>query len=701
MLEFLSSIDTRCVNASVCIITPVISATTICGVNISGTVATATNALCLGGSLADAYAKLDAPIFTGNVGVGGTATTKLDVLSPGSGYWNSSNDWTSQSPPLSTLTITNTSAGGYDPVLLFKQTSQGTPTTKNAGAIGLVGKSTWLESDPTTQISDMYFAVRNNAGGISERMRIRSDGSVQLKTIAGKTTETAVAFFKTDGTIVSGTSAGGSSQWTDITGGISYGCCVGIGTTEPLYLQHIAVPYVKTDTTQRIAAFFTSNETALSSPFGFRIGLKGGATLAGRTAILQTTDYNVADGGNIALQSTGGKVGIGTDEPDFLLTVGGDTTAASVIASINGPENQQKGLVLTSVGTTKWYMYNPASSADLRFFNGTADKMTLTTAGNFVVGEGTFTTLSGIPACGNMELTTQGGGLIVKDEISGTRWHIHTHSDRIRAYNGSVEQIYMTTTDVPAFATCVTSPVGDYKHLGAWGVARTAAGAILVNTAYCADYAACATNATNATNAVNATNLSGAGAITRTGAGTSYQYMIQVRETAGYGGNTSQSYAPSLGFHWGSVVASSIQMEPSGRISIRNNPGTSYEAFAAGVGTATDWVATSDCRLKKDIVPIENALLKTLALSGVCYHRHDDCTGSVHIGFLAQEVEKVIPEMVTREKASDIDAQYGITDEKLGLKYEKLTAILVEAIKEQQKQIDELQREVNNLKSNK
>jgi len=77
-----------------------------------------------------------------------------------------------------------------------------------------------------------------------------------------------------------------------------------------------------------------------------------------------------------------GYVGIGTIAPDYLLTVGSDTAGATVIVSINTNENQQKGLALTSAGVTKWYMYNPASSADLRFHNGTADKMILDVNGN-------------------------------------------------------------------------------------------------------------------------------------------------------------------------------------------------------------------------------------------------------------------------------------------------------------------------------
>jgi hypothetical protein len=59
--------------------------------------------------------------------------------------------------------------------------------------------------------------------------------------------------------------------------------------------------------------------------------------------------------------------------------------------------------------------------------------------------------------------------------------------------------------------------------------------------------------------------------------------MYEVRETAGFSGNTNIIYAPALGFHWGGVVASSILMEASGRISIRNNPGTGYEAFVASI----------------------------------------------------------------------------------------------------------------------
>jgi hypothetical protein len=81
--------------------------------------------------------------------------------------------------------------------------------------------------------------------------------------------------------------------------------------------------------------------------------------------------------------------------------------------------------------------------------------------------------------------------------------------------------------------------------------------------------------------ATNATNLYGLGTIQSTSTGTSYTQNYQVRENVGGTSNTNEIYAPQLAFHWAGVVASSIMMESSGRIAIRNNPGSGYESFIA------------------------------------------------------------------------------------------------------------------------
>lgn len=82
---------------------------------------------------------------------------------------------------------------------------------------------------------------------------------------------------------------------------------------------------------------------------------------------------------------------------------------------------------------------------------------------------------------------------------------------------------------------------------------------------------------------------SGGSYIQSTSTGVSYTQNWQIRENSGGSGNTNVIYAPQLAFHWGGVVASSILMESSGRLSIRNNPGTSYEKLIAGATTVVGY----------------------------------------------------------------------------------------------------------------
>ena len=94
-------------------------------------------------------------------------------------------------------------------------------------------------------------------------------------------------------------------------------------------------------------------------------------------------------------------------------------------------------------------------------------------------------------------------------------------------------------------------------------------------------------------------------------------------------------------------------------------------------GTIT---ANSDEKLKKNVITIENALEKVLSLRGVEYDRID--SRDHQIGVIAQEVEKVVPAVV-----------YG--DEIKSVAYGNLVGLLIEAIKEQQKEIDELKKKFN------
>jgi hypothetical protein len=102
--------------------------------------------------------------------------------------------------------------------------------------------------------------------------------------------------------------------------------------------------------------------------------------------------------------------------------------------------------------------------------------------------------------------------------------------------------------------------------------------------------------------------------------------------------------------------------------------------FTAGSITATQYTSTSDISLKENVSTIENALEKVLSLRGVEYDRVE--SGEHQIGVIAQEVEKIIPEVV-----------YG--NEIKSVAYANIVALLIEAIKEQQKEIEELKKRLN------
>ena len=91
---------------------------------------------------------------------------------------------------------------------------------------------------------------------------------------------------------------------------------------------------------------------------------------------------------------------------------------------------------------------------------------------------------------------------------------------------------------------------------------------------------------------------------------------------------------------------------------------------------------SSDERLKKNIHTIANPIEKVNALRGVTFEYKE--SGQKQIGFIAQEVEKIIPEVVAE-----------LPDGYKGVHYQNVVGLLVEAIKEQQKQINELREKVN------
>jgi hypothetical protein len=111
----------------------------------------------------------------------------------------------------------------------------------------------------------------------------------------------------------------------------------------------------------------------------------------------------------------------------------------------------------------------------------------------------------------------------------------------------------------------------------------------------------------------------------------------------------------------------------------------SYKLEVVGDVGADAYYYRSDIRLKENVSEIKDALEKILKLQGVNFFWKE--SGEKSIGLIAQDVEKIFPELVNTDNSGMKSIDYG-----------RLTAVLIEGIKEQQKEIDLLKQEIKNLK---
>jgi hypothetical protein len=109
--------------------------------------------------------------------------------------------------------------------------------------------------------------------------------------------------------------------------------------------------------------------------------------------------------------------------------------------------------------------------------------------------------------------------------------------------------------------------------------------------------------------------------------------------------------------------------------------GITFSNATGGITASGDITAYSDRRLKSNIVNISNALGKTLDLQGIYFTKYDD--PRTHMGLIAQDVEDVIPEVVTT--GDD-------TEHTKSVAYGNIVALLVEAIKELEKRVAHLEK---------
>lgn len=136
----------------------------------------------------------------------------------------------------------------------------------------------------------------------------------------------------------------------------------------------------------------------------------------------------------------------------------------------------------------------------------------------------------------------------------------------------------------------------------------------------------------------------------------------------------------------GSSLLVTTNAKITGSLAVGN---ISPNATVGRIDAANDVVAfsTSDIRFKTNVTPIKDAVNKVKNISGVEFdwipnEEHHGYTGH-DVGVIAQELENVLPELVTTRESGY-----------KAVKYEKIVALLIEAIKEQQQEIEELKKKI-------
>jgi hypothetical protein len=205
----------------------------------------------------------------------------------------------------------------------------------------------------------------------------------------------------------------------------------------------------------------------------------------------------------------------------------------------------------------------------------------------------------------------------------------------------------------------------------------------IVGIATASSFSGSGTSLTN----LNASNISsGTVAAARLGFGTADSgTFLRGDQTwqsisSGSGGitiNDNNSTNSSFYLTFTSATSGTITEETVSSTKLTFNPST-------GTLTATNINTTSDINLKENIRPIENPLDKILQVNGVEFDWRD--TQQASMGVIAQEIEKVFPSIVKTIKNKSVN-------------YNGLIALLIEAVKEQQEQINILKEKIDNLEN--
>jgi hypothetical protein len=366
--------------------------------------------------------------------------------------------------------------------------------------------------------------------------------------------------------------------------------------------------------------------------------------------------------GNSSMFDNGSSVGLGTTSPNSLLTMNG---GASFVTEINMNDNTAGTTLydglrfgMSAGGSTAWIWNNEVGT----LYFGTSNLERLTIAADGKVGIGTST------PDGHLSVVNSGSGLGYPT--------IHATNS-----NASGVGLYVQTTSTDAAEVIVnanTSAIlAKYFDGGASDIIR------FDNQSgnHSGRIALFGSNAANSVGGYFNGN-------------TAYDLVMGYVDNTGVYNGLVNAYAPTpttpAFVPWTSTVTC-------------GNSSWKWNAVWSTNGT----IQTSDETKKENIKPISYGLTEVMNLNPVSFQWKDKQTrlgDGTNLGFLAQDLEKVLPDVVVHEKISqqEIDNaknEKGIdisSTDAYGVKYSEIIPVLVKAIQEQQAEIEALKLQVKN-----
>ena len=562
---------------------------------------------------------------------------------------------------LLTNPVTGTGTSGTIPVFTGSTTIGNSIIQSNATQVNVVGNGSQLLFDSLGSakdggiqyVNDFTLQMYNSRGvgssiylgnnnldlninpSSNPRLRITSGGNVLINSTTDNGARLQVSGTATFSGALNGTSITLSGDYNSTT---NSGSLLWTGSTNKVQLNANAGTldfYTGTSGyTKQLsispsgAATFSSSVTIAASTF-LNWGARGGISQDGSFNFNWSTN-GVANA--FHLQSATGNVGIGTTNPVYTLhakAASGSTTGLRLESS-GGTTNFD---ILSSEGDGNAYLYQRSNYGILIGTNNTL-RMTITSGGNVLLQSNQLIGLNTSDGSDTGYLAIAGGG---GDGINRAGHIYLSGNERV-----------VDAGNVVLSAGNVSSGLGDpgaiiFRTAGSGQMKIAPSGNVLIGT----------------------TTDTGA----KLNVGGSYMaYPVSIE--AGAGGNQlalTRSGAVAEFYMGGSTGGGTqLYVRSGGSGGVRLDAGS------------TGWVSASDIRLKDVTKPIQKAVESLSSLQTIYYSWKDSINKNLHIGLIAQEVEKVFPELVSE---SSIDGMKGVN-------YTELIPVIIKAIQELNEKIN-------------